>query len=196
MNVNVFCWGRMIFVVPVFLLILGGCTVSEHVDINAPVADVWEYVSNSYNTREWSVYIHHISPLPGVEDGGVGSLRRCFRREDETGIWWDEQVLAVKPYKYRKMRTFNIHGSKNPHFNEAEFEVYQYYKEIEPAMTRLTFATSQLKPDDWFSRHRFWSVGRDGKRIFKLNLANIKTAIEQGEQYERVHPYEEHNKSD
>lgn len=66
MNVNVLCWRRMIFVVPGFLLILGGCTVSEHVDINAPVADVWEYVSNSYNTREWSVYFHHISPLPGM----------------------------------------------------------------------------------------------------------------------------------
>ncbi len=196
MNLNIFCRVRLILVIPGLLLILSGCAITEHVDIRAPVEDVWKYVNDSRTAGEWSVYFHHISPLPGIQDGKAGSLRRCFRRADESEIWWDEQTVAIELYKYRKIRAFNTHGFTEPHHNEAEFEVLQSYQEVKPGIIRLTFSSRLLKTDDWFPWQRFWIMGQEGRRVFTLNLENIKTALEQGEVYKRVHPYEEHNRMD
>lgn len=169
---------------------------SYSVVINAPLGKVWDYASDSTNARDWSVYFHHISPLPGISDGKVGSLRRCFRRADETGMMWDEEVVQVDPMKYRQIRTFNIKGLSDPSLNKAEFKVHQHYEWIDPSTTKLTFSSSLLKPWTPLVVLKLAIASFEGKRIFKTNLENIKHALEYGSEYQRIHPYEATNKFD
>jgi hypothetical protein len=174
-------------------VLLPGCTIRESIVIDAPVAKVWSYVTESENAREWSVYVHHISPLPGVGDGEVGSIRRCFRTRAETdGVWWDEVILEVRPLRYRRILSYNAHGFPDPTLNSGEFYVHQSYEAVSPARTRLTFSAEQLRPSGPLMRARFYRAAREGKPVFALNLQNIKAAIEARHErrpYHRIHPY-------
>lgn len=174
-------------------VLLSGCTISESIVIDAPVAEVWSYVSASENAREWSVYFHHITPLPGTVDGEVGSIRRCFRTKAEIdGVWWDELVLEVRPERYRRILSYNAHGFPGPILNSGEFYVHQFYEPLAEDRTRLTFSAEQLRPSGIVMRARFYRPAREGKRIFRLNLQNIKAAVEtrrEGRPYHRIHEY-------
>jgi hypothetical protein len=174
-------------------VLLPACSISDSLLIDAPVEEVWTYVSASENAGEWSVYFHHITPLPGATDGEVGSIRRCFRTHAEIdGVWWDELVLEIRPYRYRRILSFNAHGFPDSTLNSGEFYVHQTYQPVGPDRTRLTFAAEQLRPTGPLMRARFYRPAREGKRIFRLNLENIKAAIEAsraGRPYERIHPY-------
>jgi hypothetical protein len=174
--------------------LLAACSLSESIVIEAPVDAVWSYVSASENAAEWSVYFHHISPLPGgVRDGEVGSIRRCFRSAAEMeDIWWDELVLEVRPQRYRRILSFNAHGLNPPILNTGEFYVHQKYEYLDSARTRLTFSAEQIRPSDPLLKARFYSARRAGKTMFRLNLENIRSAVEARHQqrpFVRLHPY-------
>jgi len=174
--------------------LVAACSLSESIVIEAPVESVWSYVSVSENAAEWSVYFHHISPLPGpVADGEVGSIRRCFRSASERDdIWWDELVLEVQPQRYRRILSYNAHGLHPAFLNTGEFYVHQTYQELDSARTRLTFSAEQLRPAGLLNRARFHSAGREGRKMFRLNLENIRTAVEARHQQrpvEGLHPY-------
>ncbi|MEC7985587.1 MAG: SRPBCC family protein [Myxococcota bacterium] len=173
-----------------------GKSSSHTITIHAPIEDVWAYASDSSKAEEWSVYFTHISSLPGVEDGKVGALRRCFRRADETGIRWDEEVVQIKPLAYREIRTFNIKGFPDASFENVEFKVHQHYRKIDENTTNLTFASELRKPFSPIIIIKLLFTVSEGKRIFRLNLENIKAAIEQKESYKRIHAYEEENRFD
>ena len=113
-----------------FMTLFTGCQKSGSVVIHAPIKEVWEYVSDASHAQDWSVVFHHISALKGVKDGEVGSIRRCFRQEDEQGVWWDELTLKTEPYNYRRIFAYNAHGFKEPIFNGAEYYVYQHYEDL------------------------------------------------------------------
>ena len=169
---------------------------SYTVTINAPIEEVWTYASDSSKAVDWSVYFTHISALPGIEDGKVGSLRRCFRRKDETGIMWDEEVIRIKPFEYREIRTFNIKGFPDRDFAQLEFKVHQRYRKIDENTTALTFASELRQPFSPLIIAKMLFTVSEGRRIFRLNLENIKAAIEQKENYRRIHPYEPTNPFD
>lgn len=167
--------------------------VSYSVIIEAPRQDVWEYVSDSSNAKDWSVYFDHISALPGIEDGRPGSLRRCFRNEDETGAFWDEEVVKIIKDEYREIRTFNLNGFGRPELRKAQFKVEQIYEKLEDDKTRLSFTSEYSGPLDLDVLKALLPAGAEAERIFRLNLENIKSLIE-GEG--RTHPYEEKNMFD
>lgn len=173
--------------------LLQGCKLKESVVIDAPVEVVWSYVSNIDHAPEWSVYFHHITPLPGMPDGDVGSVRRWFRSEAETdGIRWDERVLELRPPRYRRILAYNARGFADPVLNAGEFYVEQIYEPVGSDQTRLTFSAEQRRPSEPHLRARFLRAAREGRRIFRLNLENIKASIEarqQGRPYKRIHPY-------
>ncbi|CAN5716679.1 hypothetical protein BH23GEM6_BH23GEM6_24660 [soil metagenome] len=174
--------------------LLTGCTLSESIIIEAPVEAVWGYVSASENAAEWSVYFHHIAPLPSaVNDGAVGSIRRCFRSAAEMeDIWWDELVLEVREQRYRRILSYNAHGLNPPFLNTGEFYVHQKYEPLNSARTRLTFSAEQLRPAGLLMKVRFHGAAREGRKMFRLNLENIRTAVEAQHQQrpvERLHPY-------
>lgn len=163
------------------------------VTINRPIEVVWEYASDSSKATDWSIYFHHISPLAGVEDGKVGSLRRCYRRADESGATWDEEVIEVKPLEYRQLKTFNLQNFKNPVLKKAVFRVHQIYEKVDSKKTKLTFASEYIGPLELDIIQALLPAASETERIFMANLENIKAAIEQGDEYQRPHPYEQKN---
>lgn len=167
--------------------------IKSVIEINASAEEVWKYVSNSDNAREWSVFFHHITPLPGATDGQVGSTRRCFQLENETGMRWDERVDAIELARFRRMRVLNIHGLKGQELHgQGEFDSYQRYDSLGPNRTELTFAARTVHPRRVSAVFLFVRAGLDIKRTFRQNLENIKEAIEarrQGRDYQRLHHY-------
>ncbi|MBC7643694.1 MAG: hypothetical protein H7123_01115 [Thermoleophilia bacterium] len=174
--------------------------------INAPVADTWTYASASKNATEWSVFFHHITPLTGpghAPDGTVGATRVCFRNADEKGIQWSEDTKQIEPGKHRRIRTYDVKGFPGGVFSTlSEFDVNQYYRDEGDGKSSLRFTTKvhrrrgmvglMLYPIQKvifsagpYDDHTQW--------VFKVNLENIKSAIEShraGKPYHRVHEYE------
>ena len=167
--------------------------VKHTVTINKPISEVWRYASDSTKATDWSIYFHHISPLPGIEDGKIGSVRRCYRRADESGATWDEEVLVVEKEKYRQLRTYNLQNFNNPVLKDAVFRVHQIYEKIDENTSKLTFASEYIGPMDLEIIKALLPAAKETEIIFKANLENIKAAIEQGENYQRPHHYEEKN---
>lgn len=182
-----------------------GPQVYEHtVSIAAPIDSVWRYVGTSATAREWSVYFHHITPLdtsragaPLPSDGAIGSVRVCYRREDETGPTWDEVVTGLDSTgteRHRRIRTYRLRGFGGMQgwlARRTEYSVTQIYHERGDSTT-LTFRTQLFRPDNGFMRWAFAREADEVVRVFRLNLENIKAALEarqRGAQYVRLHPY-------
>mgnify|MGYP000754414534 CR=1 FL=1 len=171
---------------------------AETMEIQAPLEDVWTYAGDSLRATEWSVYFDHISLLPGspVPDGQVGALRRCYRRADESGVTWDEEVVALAPMAYREIRTYALRGFR-PLMQDVvgwtQYRVAQNYEALGAERSRLTFSTDLLRPGLPPARWLFGAFADEVVRTFRLNLENIAAAIEadqRGEAYVRPHPYE------
>lgn len=165
--------------------------------INASREDVWQYMSENHHAKMWSVFFDHITTLesddPAIQEGGIGSVRRCFRHADEKGISWDEVTVKVEPYQFRQIHTYNIQNWPYEDFNALEFNVYQYYESISDSQTRLSFATDLKTPMTAYAKWMFYTAKWETGRIFTTNLENIKAHIEQGAQdsYVRPHAWEE-----
>jgi len=162
--------------------------------IIAPVKQVWDFLSDNRNSKGWSVIFDHIAPMAEspVAEGQIGALRRCFRNDNEQGFFWDERTLTSEPYKERTLRTFNVSNTSWELFERFQFTAYQHYEDLGNGQTRLTFEGDL---DDYtkysvFERFIFWVSQHEGERVFRLNLENIKAMVEQGENYQRPHPWE------
>jgi hypothetical protein len=164
------------------------CVVAESVVIETPVEDAWAYIGDSRNAWQWSVFFSHITPLPGTPpDGTVGAVRRCFRRPDETGITWDEELIGAVPFQRREIRVFSLRGFRAPRATETELRTTQSYERLGARRTRVTFSGRLHHPDDPLQRATFWLSHWEAARIFRVNLENIKAALEQRA---RPHPWE------
>lgn len=173
---------------------------SYSVVINAPVKEVWEFLSDNRNAKGWSVIFDHIAPMASspVAEGQIGALRRCFRNENEEGFFWDERTLSSEPYTERTLRTYNVSNTSWDLFEKFQFTAYQKYEDLGNGQTRLTFEGDL---DDYtkysvFERFIFWVSQHEGERVFRLNLENIKAMLEQGENYQRPHAWEEQSPFD
>lgn len=80
------------------------------IKIKKPASLVFNYLGDSRNASEWSVFVDHIIPINGDEvgDGQVGSLRRCFKYPNRKGLQWDEEIIEVIPNKKRMLTIFNL----------------------------------------------------------------------------------------
>jgi hypothetical protein len=160
------------------------------------VTDVWDYVGDSGNAAEWSVYFHHISPLShGSSDGTLGSVRRCYRMPDQTGVTWDEEVVRLTPLRERRIRVYNIAGGKLGRFaSGVELWVVQRYDQAEQGRRcTLTFSTGIDESHGLLHRVLFRIASREVARIFRANLQNIAAAVERGDAYARRHTWEARN---
>jgi len=165
------------------------------VDIDAPVAEVWDFLSDNRNAKGWSVIFDHIEPKADspVPEGNIGALRRCYRNANKEGFFWDERTLTTEPYAYRSLRTFNISNTSWDFFENFQFTAHQTYEDLGNNKTRLTFSGDL---DDYTKysmteRFVFWVTQYEGERIFRLNLENIKAMLEQKQDYLRPNPWEE-----
>jgi len=156
--------------------------------IEAPVEAVWAYMGDSSKAREWSVFFHHITPLPGTPDGEVGAVRRCFRNADEEGKRWDEVLAGVEPLRRRYVVAHAVQGFRPRPINRETWHVWQVYEPLGPDRTRLTLRSAP-RSRGVAGRTLGWLTARRTRRIYRENLANIKAAIEQGADYARVFPF-------
>ena len=179
-----------------YLFALPGAAEAE-VTIDAPIEAVWTYVGDSRSAEAWSVYFHHITPRRTSADGTPGALRTCYRRADETGIRWDERTTAVEQAGdvwTRRLRTFNLRGFRGvagllaPH---TAYDVEQRYVRLDKSRTSVCFRAEAASPNGLL-RLLFRPYAREVERVFRLNLENIKAAVEaqeHGRRYRRPHPY-------
>lgn len=169
-------------------------TTTYSVDIDAPVKEVWEFLSDNRNANGWSVIFDHITPMASspVAEGQIGALRRCYRNADNMGFFWDERTLTTEPYTYRSLRTSNISNTSWDFFERYQFTAHQTYEDLGNNRTRLTFGGdlddyTKYSIDELFI---FWATQFEVERVFRLNLENIKAMLEQKQDYSRPHPWE------
>lgn len=170
------------------------------VEINAPIAEVWNFLSDNRNAKGWSVIFDHIEPKADspVAEGSIGALRRCYRNANKEGFFWDERTLTTEPYSYRSLRTFNISNTSWDFFENFQFTAHQTYEDLGNNKTRLTFSgdLDDYKKYSVAERFVFWITQYEGERIFRLNLENIKAMLEQKQNYQRPNPWEENSPFD
>ena len=139
--------------------------------IDAPVAQVFEYLGNSENANQWSVFVDHISPLSGI-DGEVGSFRRCFRDKAEKAEQWDEEIIINEPSKRRRLTVFNLQNFK---IQSSGLLTEQIYESIENNRCRLSFTLFYNEES-----HTFWNLLKMHifsyyiEYIFENNLERIR----------------------
>ena len=140
--------------------------VSETVEIDAPVSEVWKYVSDSTRAHEWSVFFDHITPLSsGVPDGHVGSLRTCYRNENEQGKRWSEVTLEVLPRQRRQIATFDLVNFGFKSFTKTDYAlVRQIYIPVDGSKTVLKFQTLSSPSSSHFSKIAFEASRRKTDR--------------------------------
>lgn len=164
-------------------------SVQHTVLVEASVEEVWNYLSDSEKAKDWSVFFDHIIPLPGISDGQPGSLRRCFKYENETGGRWDEMTIVALPLKKREIVTFNLQGFGYKFLLKNQYIfVRQLYRSIGPNQTLLTFQTMHGPLASLKTKVSFALSKKDVQEIFKKNLVNIKSNIEF---HQRIFPWKE-----
>lgn len=142
-------------------------------DIDAACSTVFDYLGNSSNASDWSVYVDHITALnvASVPDGARGSIRRSFRNADETGMRWDEYFVDVVPGVRRELRIFNVAGA--PVTVDGTLMTEQLYQPLGENRCRVTFTlflAESPSVEDWLKmRIAAHEIGR----IFRRNIANI-----------------------
>ena len=149
----------------------------ETTEIHAPIKQVFTYLGNSDNARNWSSFVSHIIPLnpKKVADGAVGSIRRCFKNPDENGEQWDEEILIVEPNQRRRLSIFNL---KNFQIGSEFLLTEQLYERLGAKRCRLTFTLFLKEEAGWIEHLKMYYASYQISRIFKKNIQNIKTINE------------------
>ena len=82
------------------------------IDVNTEI--VYNYLANSNNAKDWSIYVDYITPLNSdiYKDGEKGSIRRCFKTENEIEMYWDEEILINEKNKLRQLSIYNMTNFK------------------------------------------------------------------------------------
>lgn len=148
------------------------------VDINAPANTVYNYLGNSANAKDWSVFVDHITTLnaDSVPDGAIGSRRRCFVNADETGTRWDETIVENIPGVKRQITIYDMVDFPMTAENLA---TEQLYEPLDSNRTRLTFTVfyRNAEPSLWetFKTHL---ASYKIISVFKGNMDNIKRIVE------------------
>ena len=153
--------------------------LSHQVFIHRSVQQVFDYLGNSKNASNWSVYVDHITTLNTNEhqDGTVGSKRRCFKNKNEKGIYWDETILNVIPQKERSLSIYNLNGFS---VVTSHLVTYQHYERIDKNNTRLKFSLQRSQEDmTLLEKIKIKLAGYVVSSIFEKNLAGIKQQLEQ-----------------
>ncbi len=152
--------------------------IKETIEVNASAKEAFEYLGNSANARDWSVFVDHISPLNASEiaDGEIHSRRRCFKQPDETGIWWDEEVLEVNPNIKRQLSVYNLHGFL---LTAGGLRTEQLYEPLDAQHCKLSL-TLFFAPEhrDNMDIIKMFVAAYVVRNIFKNNLKKIKYEIE------------------
>lgn len=154
--------------------------VKHTVEIDAPADSVFNFLGNSANASQWSVYVDHITPLnaDSFPDGSIGSRRRCFCNKDETGAKWDELTTERIPGKKRQLLIYNMQEFS---LTAEHLATEQLYEKIADNKCSLTFTVfyKDVEPGV-IEKLKIYFAGYTIKSIFEQNMSNIKRIVETG----------------
>ena len=167
--------------------------LESSIEINSSKKHVYSVLGNSNNARKWSVFVHHISTLnPNkTTDGSVGSIRRCYQNEDESGLQWDEKIIINEINKKRRLSIFNM-----VHFDmSTDYLMTDQIYEDSNNGCKLTFTIffDSTKGISLIDELKMYFAAYTAQGIFEKNLINIKHLIEEGDSYQRVHSFLNNN---
>jgi uncharacterized membrane protein len=153
--------------------------IAVSVEIQKTPADVFAYLGNSDNAKDWSSYVNHIQVLNGdeFEDGSPGSTRRCYKNEDQSGIVWDEDIIEVEENSRRQLSLYNAKGF--PIFAEGLY-TEQIYTPVGDSATILTFTLFYKSEPVLIELFKMHLVSYRVHSIFEKNLEKIKQIVENG----------------
>ena len=142
---------------------------------------VYEYLGDSGNASEWSVFVDHIITLNGdeVADGNVGSERRCFKNANRKGLRWDEEIVEIIPTEKRRLTIYNLVDFP---MTADGIETEQLYERIGENRCKLSFSVFYNKDQiSWWDDIRMYFAAFFIKNILDKNLSNIKFHCENHE---------------
>jgi hypothetical protein len=147
--------------------------IQKSIVINASVEQLFEYLGNSSNASEWSSFVSHIAPLNPLiaADGTVGSVRRCYKNEDERGEKWDEEILIAEPNKRRQLSIFNL---QNFPINSDNLRTEQIYERLDSQQCRITFRLFLTEKARISDHAKMYLASFRIANIFQRNIENIK----------------------
>lgn len=146
--------------------------------IQAPAEKIFTYLGNSANASTWSSFVDHITPLnpQQIPDGQLNATRRCFRKADETGIQWDEDIVK---WEANKLRELSIYHMKNFPVSTGDLRTRQQYDTQPDGSVKLTFGLyKSADKTTWTDVIKMKYTGYIVAGIFKANISNIKREIE------------------
>lgn len=150
-----------------------GRLVINTVVVDASVEEVYNYLGNSDNAEDWSVYVDHITALnPDTHaDGEVGAIRRCFKTEDENGIIWDEEILITEKNQRRRLSVYDLQGFSLMSDNLLTEQLY--HEQDGKCAVSLTLFFDEGK-SSWIDELKLYFAGYTVSSIFQGNLEGIK----------------------
>ena len=152
--------------------------IRQSVDVDAPCAAVFDYLGDSAHASDWSVFVDHITPLntDSVPDGALGSVRRSFRKADETGMRWDEDFIAVEPARLRRLRIYDVRNVALQ--SRTGLLTEQVYEPLTADRCRLSFTLFFDGEPTLRDRVAMTFVAYPLSRIFESNIGNVKRIVE------------------
>ena len=152
--------------------------VKHTVEIEASVERVFKFLSNSTSASRWSVFVNHITTInpDSFPDGTVGCRRRCFCKQDETGIKWDELITEVVLNKKRQLVIYNLKDFPMTAEHLATEQIYEKVSDNKCSLT-LTVFFKDVEPTLW-EKFKTYFAAYKIKSIFKRNMSNIKRIVE------------------
>jgi len=148
----------------------------EKIVIDAETEDVYNYLGNSNHAEDWSIYVDHISTLnqASYKDGKLGSIRRCFKNENESGIYWDEEILIDEANQRRQLSIYNMTNFSISGENLLTEQIYiDKHGKCELSLTLFLDETKSSFLDELKLYYAAYTVSS----IFKKNLEEIKNQI-------------------
>lgn len=146
--------------------------VSEKIE--ATSMEVYRYLGNSNNVQEWSVFVDHITLLnsDNYQDGSIGSKRRCYKNKDESGEYWDEEILDLKEFKFRLLSCYNL---SNFDLSAKNLLTQQIYEPLSDQTTKLSFTLffESGKASLW-DELKMAYASYEIAAVFEENLNNIR----------------------
>ena len=147
--------------------------VMEKIIIDAPINKLYTYIGNSDNAKEWSVYVDHIIALNSNthNDGETGSIRRCFKNKDESGIYWDEEILINEKNKRRRLNIYNMQNFSMSSENLLTEQLYTEIGDKTEVCLSLFFINGK---SSWIEELKLYLAAYQISSIFRANLERIK----------------------
>lgn len=150
-------------------------SINSEINIESSCNAAFDYLGNSDNARDWSVFVEFIETInPNeFEDGNIGSKRMCYTKADRSGFTWEEEVLEKVNNKYRKISCYNF---QNLNLKAPNLVTEQIYTQI-PEGCKVNFTLNFEKEPSYFSLLKLKIIGFRVKSIFDDNLENIRKGV-------------------